>query len=80
LELLLTEEINQRNSRKIARLTKQAKIRLRAELAQLDYSSSRQLDKAEIRSLTQGEWLALHQNVLITGATECGKTYLACAL
>jgi DNA replication protein DnaC len=80
LELLLSEEINQRNSRKIARLTKQAKFRLRAELAQLDYSNSRQLDKAEIRSLTQGEWLALHQNVLITGATGCGKTYLACAL
>ncbi|MCE2573894.1 IS21-like element helper ATPase IstB [Motilimonas eburnea] len=80
LELLLSEEINQRNLRKVTRLTKQAKFRLRAELAQLDYSSARQLDKAKIRSLMQGDWLALHQNVLITGATGCGKTYLACAL
>ena len=34
----------------------------------------------QIRSLAQGEWLCLHQNILITGATGCGKTYLACAL
>ncbi len=33
-----------------------------------------------MRSLAQGEWLRLHQNILITGATGCGKTYLACAL
>jgi DNA replication protein DnaC len=49
-------------------------------LAQLNYGAARQLDKAQIRSLAQGEWLRLHQNILITGATGCGKTYLACAL
>ncbi|EFL92017.1 ISRin6, transposase orfB [Candidatus Regiella insecticola LSR1] len=48
--------------------------------SRVDYSASRQLDKATIRSLTQGEWLKHHQNILITGATGCGKTWLACAL
>lgn len=80
LSLLLAQELTRREQRKIERLTRQAKFRVRAELAQLHYDASRQLNKAQLRSLAQGEWLRLHQNVLITGATGCGKTYLACAL
>ena len=78
--LLLDYEITQRDQRKIDRLTRQAKFRVNGTLAQLDYGASRQLNKTQIRSLAQGEWLRLHQNILITGATGCGKTYLACAL
>ena len=78
--LLLDHEITQRDQRKIDRLTRQAKFRVNGTLAQLDYGASRQLNKTQIRSLAQGEWLRLHQNILITGATGCGKTYLACAL
>ncbi len=80
LSLLLDHEITQREQRKIERLTRQAKFRVGGTLAQLDYGASRQLNKSQIRSLAQGEWLRLHQNILITGATGCGKTYLACAL
>jgi DNA replication protein DnaC len=80
LTLLLDNELNQRDKRKIERLTRQAKFRVRAELANLNYRANRNLNKALIRSLAQGEWLRLHQNILITGATGCGKTYLACAL
>jgi DNA replication protein DnaC len=80
LALLLDNEGTQRENRKIERLMRQAKFRIRAELAQLDFQASRQINKAQIRSLGQGEWLRLHQNILITGATGCGKTYLACAL
>jgi DNA replication protein DnaC len=80
LVLLLDNEIMQRDNRKIERLTRQAKFRVSAELSQLDYQSSRQISKAQIRSLAQGEWLRQHQNILITGATGCGKTYLACAI
>jgi DNA replication protein DnaC len=80
LSLLLEHEITQRDQRKIDRLTRQAKFRVGGTLAQLNYGAARQLDKTQIRSLAQGEWLRLHQNILITGATGCGKTYLACAL
>ncbi|EGY28143.1 DNA replication protein [Candidatus Regiella insecticola 5.15] len=80
LSLLLEQEISLRDKRKIERLTRQARLRLKAELANVDYSASRQLDKATIRSLTKGEWVKHHQNILITGATGCGKTWLACAL
>lgn len=59
---------------------KQARFRLSAELSKLDYRSSSGLDKVLIRSLGQGNWLNLKQNLLLTGATGSGKTYLACAL
>ncbi len=80
LVLLLEHELIERESRKITRLTRQAKFRIKAELEQLNYQSDRHLKKAQVRTLAQGEWLRLHQNILITGATGCGKTYLACAL
>ena len=78
--LLLDNELRQREQRKVERLTRQAKLRIRAELEHIDYRESRKLNKAQIRTLSEGEWLRQNQNILITGATGCGKTYLACAL
>jgi DNA replication protein DnaC len=80
LSLLLSVEMNEREQRKVERLTRQAKFRVNAQIEQINYQAERQIKKAQIRSLAQGEWLKLHQNLLITGATGCGKTYLACAL
>lgn len=80
LSLLLEYEITGREQRRIERLTKQAKFRLRANLQEIDYHIERGLSKGKIRSLAQGEWLKQHHNLLITGATGCGKTYLSCAL
>jgi len=79
LSCLLSVEIHEREQRKIERLTRQAKFRVQAEIEQIDYQAERHIQKAQIRSLAEGEWLKLHQNMLITGATGCGKTYLACA-
>ena len=79
LSLLLDNELNARSQRKIVRLTRQAKFRIQAGIEQLDYRAKRNLNKSQIRTLAQGEWLRLHQNILITGATGCSKTYLACA-
>lgn len=80
LSLLLEYEITGREQRRIERLTKQAKFRLKANLQEIDYHIERGLSKDKIRSLAQGEWLKQHHNLLITGATGCGKTYLSCAL
>lgn len=80
LSLLLSHEITEREQRRIERLIKQAKFRLKANLNDIDYSTHRQLNKGILRNLAQGEWLKQGHNLLITGATGCGKTYLSCAL
>jgi DNA replication protein DnaC len=80
LSLLLEHEINGRQQRRIERLIKQAKFRLKADLSQLDTRASRGLHAGQIRTLQQGDWLKHQQQLIITGATGCGKTFLACAL
>lgn len=80
LQLLLEHELTQREQRRIDRLIKQAKFRQRTELADIHYQASRNLDKAQIRTLGESAWLNHAHNLVITGATGCGKTYLACAL
>jgi DNA replication protein DnaC len=80
LSLLLGEEISTREQRKVDRLVKQAKFRLAAHPSQIDYRSSRGIEKSKIRSLLEGHWLQHHQNLIFTGATGCGKTYLGCAI
>lgn len=80
LSLLLSHELTGREQRRIERLISQAKFRLKANLNDINYSAHRQLSKDILRNLAQGEWLTQGHNLLITGATGCGKTYLACAL
>jgi DNA replication protein DnaC len=80
LQLLLAHELVQREQRKINRLEKQARFRLHAEVEQIEYQASRGFTKSQIRQLLEGHWLGYHQNLLLTGAAGCGKSYLACAL
>jgi DNA replication protein DnaC len=70
-----------RENRKLDRRLREAKLRLgQACLEDIDYSARRELDKAVIRQLASCLWIKDHRNVLITGPTGVGKTYLACAL
>ena len=81
LALLVDAEILARENRKLARYLKDAKLRVaQACLENLDYAPGRHLDRPLIRQLATGEWIREHRNVVITGATGVGKTYLACAL
>jgi DNA replication protein DnaC len=80
LQLLLAHELTRREQRKIERLISQAKFRQKAQLNELHYTASRNIDRAQIRTLSQCEWLTHAHNFIITGATGCGKTYIACAL
>ena len=80
LQLLLSHELLQREQRKINRLETQARFRLMGEIEQLDYRASRGFSQAQIRQLLEGHWLRHQQNLLLTGAAGCGKSYLACAL
>lgn len=80
LSLLLTHEITGREQRRVERVIKQARFRLKASINDIDYTVHRKLSKNMVRELAHGEWLRRGQNLLITGTTGCGKTYLSFAL
>lgn len=80
LSLLLESELLGRNQTKIQRLKKQAKLRVDAMPSQIIYKDGRGLKRTQMSELLTGGYLQKKQNVLITGATGAGKTYVACAL
>lgn len=78
LALLVDAEETCRDNRRIVRLLKQAKLRLNAQPADIDYQSRRGLHKDTMAQLLQLDWIREHRNLLIEGPTGTGKTYLAC--
>jgi DNA replication protein DnaC len=80
LALLVDAEWTDRQNKRLGRLLREAKLRLPAAcIEDVDYANERKLDKATVRQLAGGRWIEAHHNVVITGATGVGKTYLACA-
>jgi DNA replication protein DnaC len=80
LGLLIDREVLTRDNRGFARRVRNAKLKQQATLEDLDYKHPRNLDAKLIRSLTNCEWVGGHHNLIVTGPTGVGKTYLACAL
>lgn len=80
LELLLQAEEQERTNNRFERLRKNARFRYQASIEELKLDASRGVDKALISTLATGEYLAKGESVLITGATGCGKSFLASAL
>ena len=81
LALLVDVEWLDRQNKRTARAMREAKLRLaQACIEDIDYPAARRLDKAVIRQLATCRWVDEHHNVVITGATGVGKTYVACAL
>lgn len=80
LELLLQAEQQERTNNRFERLRKTARFRYQASVEELHMDASRGMDKALISTLATGEYLSKGESVLITGATGCGKSFLASAL
>ncbi len=79
--LLVEAEWLARENLRLARTLKAAKLKLsQACVEAIDYPARREVDKALVRQLATGRWIAEHQAVLISGATGTGKTFVACAL
>lgn len=81
LGLLVDQEMVVRDNRRLTNLLRGAKLRYsNASLEDLDFRTPRGLSKDVILSLMQNGWVKGKQNVIITGPTGSGKTYIACAL
>jgi DNA replication protein DnaC len=80
LALLLDREWTTRHDRKLAARLRFAKLRHQAAPEDVDYRSSRGLDRALFLKLLAGDWIAAHDNLVICGPTGVGKSWLACAL
>jgi DNA replication protein DnaC len=78
--LLVDQEWTARQNRRLARFLKEAHLRLPACPEDINYQHPRGLDRGQLRSLFTGTWLQEHRNVIITGPTGVGKTFIACAL
>lgn len=80
LALLVQHESDERRNRKIDRLTRQARFRYPAALEQIQPSAQRNLDSTQLAMLSSCQWIAKAENLIITGPTGVGKSYLASAL
>jgi len=81
LGLLVDREITDRENRRLGSRLRKAKLRQgNACVEDVDFRHPRGLDKSLFMQLAACRWIAEHNNVLITGPTGVGKTYLACAL
>ena len=78
--LLLDREWDLRQSRKLHRRMRMARFREQAVIEDLDISAKRGLDRKQVLYLAEGKWINEKLNMVITGPTGAGKTYLACAL
>jgi DNA replication protein DnaC len=81
LGMLIDAQWLHRENKRLARSLREARLRIgNACVEDIDYPPRRELEKATIRQLATCRWIEEHQNVVITGATGTGKTYVACAL
>src|SRR5438477_2707855 len=80
LGLLVDREAEARDSRRLALRLKAAKLRQEATVEDLDFRAPRGLDRSVVLNLAQAGWVAAHHNVLISGPTGAGKSFLVCAL
>jgi DNA replication protein DnaC len=80
LGLLVDREMTERENRRLTTRLRKAKLRQSASLEDINYRHPRGLDRSLMTKLQSCQWIREHHNLLITGSTGTGKTFLACAL
>ena len=78
LGLLVDREITERDNRRLTSRLRQARLKQQACLEDIDYQASRGLDKALLLKLSDCQWVKKSINILITGPTGVGKSWIAC--
>lgn len=77
--LLVDREMTERENRRLKLRLQKARLRQNACIEDIDYRHPRGLDKSLMLKLSSCDWIRDHLNLLITGPTGAGKSYLACA-
>ena len=80
LGLLADEETDLRQHRKVSRLLKQADFEVAAAVEDIDFHTQRQLDKNQFTNLLHLKFIPSNENIILTGPTGMGKSYLAQAI
>jgi len=80
LSILVDLECLYRDNHRLQRRLKKAQLHLPAAIEDFDFSAARGVDKSLVLELSQGAWIANHLNVIVSGPTGAGKTFLGCAL
>lgn len=81
IAIMVDAEYDKRKSTKVNRLLRYARMKLTSAcIEDIEFSARRNLKKSDMESVLSGQYLQFHHNILISGATGVGKTYIACAL
>ena len=80
LGLLVDRELTEQDNRRLANRLKSAHLRQGACIENIDYTQARNLDKGLIKKLATGQWIDDRLNILITGPTGTGKSFISEAL
>ena len=77
---LVQAEWDDRYNRKLQRLITNARFRYQASFEEIDFSTRRNLDKNQMLRLSSCDWITKHQDIIITGSTGSGKSWIASAM
>jgi len=80
ISYLLDAEIDDRKTRKVDRAIRLARFRYKANIEDMIYEKSREIDRNQILRFAECEYIDRHENIIITGATGVGKSFVASAM
>jgi len=77
IAMMVDREWTLRENKRLARRLKAARLKLQASVENIDYRHPRRLEKSLVLTLSNCEWIKGHQNLIVTGPTGIGKSYIA---
>jgi DNA replication protein DnaC len=80
LSFLVDKELIARDNRRLARTLREAQLKQQASIEDIDFDTPRKLKRSVVMELAQCSWIEKSHNLIITGPTGVGKSFIACAL